>query len=514
MKFEKISFIMNAVILARVSTRDQEEFGHSLPAQTKKLREYADKKGFKVIKEYAFSESAGTKIRKKFEEVLHFLKSQKEMPVLLCQNVDRVTRNFRDAVDLDDLRINHSLEIHFVQDGFVLNRNASGSEMFLWEAKVFLAKQYINRLNDDAVRSMNHKLSQGEWISKAPLGYLNAKDNTGRSTVIIDPERAFLVKRLFQDYSTGTCSLNELRRKSKDWGLRTLKGNALPPQTLHSLVQNPFYYGIMVLNGKEYKHNYPPLINKELFDNCQRVRLGNKRTQAVKETKTPLIFRGLIKCAVSGRKVTSDLKKGRYVYLICHDPKNPKKKMFVPETKIMEQIEQVFRSLQIPANILVEIIDDLRQTHESEKQFHNTSIKRLHQESEGLSKKLDKLTDLLLDASITKDVYNKKHQEITQRQYEINRELESHHEGNEQFKIALSMLVTLASRAWDIFKSSTTDEKRQLIGYLFSNLEMKGTTLCYTLKKPFDLFVKLGSYQEWRPLRDSNPCCIRERDMS
>jgi site-specific DNA recombinase len=505
---------MKAVILARVSTKDQEDFGHSLPAQTQKLREYAEKKGFEVIKEFSFSESAGTKIRKKFEDVLDYLKSQKEMPVLLCQNVDRVTRNFRDAVDLDDMRINQRLEIHFVQDGFVLSSKAGGGEMFMWEAKVFLAKQYINRLTDDAVRSMNHKLEHGEWVSKAPLGYLSAKDDAGRSTVIVDQERAFLVKRLFQDYSTGTCSLNELRRKSKDWGLRTLKGNALTPQTLHRLIQNPFYYGVMVLKGKEYPHNYPLLISKELFDTCQRIRIGNRRNQAVKETKNSFIFRGLIKCAVSGRKVTSDLKKNRYVYLICHDPKNPKKKLFVPETKIMEQIEQVFQSLQIPANVLAEIIDDLRQTHESEKKFHNDSIKRLHRESEDLSKKLDKLTDLLLDESITKDVYHKKHQDMTQRQYEINRELESHHEGNDQFKIALSMLVTLASKSWDIFKSSTIDEKRQLIGYVFSNLEMEGANLRYTLKTPFNLFVDLADHQNWRPLRDSNPCCRRERAMS
>jgi DNA invertase Pin-like site-specific DNA recombinase len=83
--------MQKAVILARVSTKDQEEYGHSLPAQTQKLREYAQRKGF----------------------VLGFLKAQKDMPALLCQNVDRVTRNFRDAVDLDDMRINDGLEIHF-----------------------------------------------------------------------------------------------------------------------------------------------------------------------------------------------------------------------------------------------------------------------------------------------------------------------------------------------------------------------------------------------------------------
>lgn len=93
-------------------------------------------------------------------------------------------------------------------------------------------------------------------------------------------------------------------------------------------------------------------------------------------------------------------------------------------------------------------------------------------------------------------------------------ELEGHHEGNDQFKIALSMLVTLASKAWDIFQSSTIDEKRQLIGYVFSNLEMEGANLRYTLKTPFNLFINMGDHQKWRPLRDSNPCRVRERDVS
>lgn len=131
----------DAVLLARVSTREQEEYGHSLPAQLDRLRDYAQRRGFTVVEEFAFSESAGTKIRKRFEALLAFLRPREPMPVLRCQNVDRITRNVRDAVDLDDLRVNHGLEIHFVQEGFVLNAAASGSEMFMWEAKVFLAKQ-------------------------------------------------------------------------------------------------------------------------------------------------------------------------------------------------------------------------------------------------------------------------------------------------------------------------------------------------------------------------------------
>ena len=65
---------MKAVVLARVSTKEQEETGHSLPAQIESLRKYADKKNFEIVKEFCFSESAGPKIRRKFEEVLEYIR--------------------------------------------------------------------------------------------------------------------------------------------------------------------------------------------------------------------------------------------------------------------------------------------------------------------------------------------------------------------------------------------------------------------------------------------------------
>ena len=55
----------------------------------------------------------------------------------------------------------------------------------------------------------------------------------------------------------------------------------------------------------------------------------------------------------------------------------------------------------------------------------------------------------------------------------------------------------LASKAGEIFDRSQTDEKRQLIGYLFSNLELEGGKLRYALKTPFNLFVNLGDCKEW-----------------
>lgn len=300
---------MKAVILARVSTKEQEEYGHSLEAQVRRLRDYAASHNMEVVQEYAFSESAGTKIRKKFEEVLDYFRRHTDVRTLLCMNVDRVTRNFRDAVDLDDMRVKDNLTIHFVQDGFVLSANSSGVDLFMWETKVFIAKQYINRLADDAKRSMDHKVRNGEWIAKAPVGYRNAPDpTTGKNTVLLDETRAFHIKRLFEEYATGMYSLREMAARLKNWGLTnsTKLGKPLTVKQVHEIIQNPFYYGYMRIKGELHPHKYNPIIDYSTFQQCQKIR-NRGRAVPFKRESYPFVFRGLLKCAHCGCSYSSEL---------------------------------------------------------------------------------------------------------------------------------------------------------------------------------------------------------------
>ena len=55
-----------AVLYARVSSKDQEREGYSIPAQLKTLREYALRCGIKIIREFVDVETAKTAGRKQF----------------------------------------------------------------------------------------------------------------------------------------------------------------------------------------------------------------------------------------------------------------------------------------------------------------------------------------------------------------------------------------------------------------------------------------------------------------
>jgi DNA invertase Pin-like site-specific DNA recombinase len=49
---------MKAILISRVSTEEQKEAGNSLPAQAARLEKYCQNKGYTIIKNFSFDESA------------------------------------------------------------------------------------------------------------------------------------------------------------------------------------------------------------------------------------------------------------------------------------------------------------------------------------------------------------------------------------------------------------------------------------------------------------------------
>ena len=58
--------------------------------------------------------------------------------------------------------------------------------------------------------------------------------------------------------------------------------------------------------------------------------------------------------------------------------------------------------------------------------------------------------------------------------------------------------LELASRSKECFDRANIEQKRKLLTMIFANLEMQGTTLCYSLRKPFDMLAELPDNDKWR----------------
>jgi hypothetical protein len=98
---------------------------------------------------------------------------------------------------------------------------------------------------------------------------------------------------------------------------------------------------------------------------------------------------------------------------------------------------------------------------------------------------------------ITQDDYDKKARELKEKQAEFALRIEQHQQGDGEYRTTLESLISLASRAAELFERSKTDQKRQLIAFIFSNLQLRGKKLEFSLRSPFDLMVDRRSYTGW-----------------
>jgi DNA invertase Pin-like site-specific DNA recombinase len=164
--------IMKALLLARVSSKEQEE-GQSIPAQERRLREYADRKGLVVGQVFKITESSTKDTRKEFEKILEIIRKSKESLALVADTIDRVQRSFKESVVLEELRKEGKVEIHFMQEGLVLNLKSNSSDILRWDMGVMFARSYVLQLSDNVKRSKEQAVKNGSWIGLAPLGYIH-----------------------------------------------------------------------------------------------------------------------------------------------------------------------------------------------------------------------------------------------------------------------------------------------------------------------------------------------------
>src|SRR6266446_422228 len=246
-----------AVIYARVSSKEQEREGFSIPAQLKLLHEYASRNAFSVAKEFIDSETAKASGRQNFEEMVRFLKNNRECRNVLVEKTDRLYRNLRDAVTLEDLDI----EIHLVKEGQIISKDAKSQTKLIHGMHLVLARHYIENLREEVKKGMREKAEQGMYPGRAPFGYRN---NKAERTIEVHTENAAIVKRIFEMYASGQYSLSQLKSV-----IRTETGKAFAKSHVHAVLTNPFYIGNFMWGSKIYRGTHAAFISADLYELLQ-----------------------------------------------------------------------------------------------------------------------------------------------------------------------------------------------------------------------------------------------------
>jgi len=363
------------------------------------------------------------------------------------------------------------------------------------------ARSYVLQLSDNVKRSIEQKLRNGEWIGKAPIGYINTEDEEGNKIIIPDPERARYIRKIFEMYATGNYSMSVIGQEMKKLGLTNNSKSNKPVTTsqIDWILKNPFYYGKMRAKGNLYQHNYEPLISLYLFEKARKVK-ENWHKKPFRYAAKPAIFRGIIKCAECGCMITPEIKKGKYTYYSCFDyHKVHKKRIYVREEELLKPIYDVLRSIQIPVNVLEWLTKELKRIHENKSVFHQDNLKKLQKDYDILEDRISRMYDDKLDGFISEELYEKKLKEYKEKQRDILIQIEDHTKADEDFYITAPKIFNLANKALEIFESSEVKEKRALINLLLQNPLLSGRKLLFSLRSPFYMIAKCGQNENWLP---------------
>jgi site-specific DNA recombinase len=496
-----------AVVYARVSSKEQEREGFSIPAQLKVLAEYAAAQGLSVAEEYVDVETAKQTGRTAFGQMVAFLKASPRVRVVLVEKTDRLYRNLKDWVTVDELNV----EIHFAKEGVVLSPHSRSSEKFMHGIKVLMAKNYIDNLSEEARKGMQEKAEQGIWPTKTPLGYRNVAGADGKRVIATDPTVAPIVASLFEWYATGQHSLHDVTRLARGAGLVYRRSGAnVPTSTIHSILRNRLYTGWFEWNGRMHEGRHEPLVSVELWERVQGV-LGGRFAKKHRRMTHDFAFSGLMACSKCGCSIVGEIKKQRYVYYHCtgyadkcrDEPASCRRK-YVREERLEEQFTELLGRLQFDDEVLAWVREALRASHADERRDHQAAIERLQAEYKRLDDRIHAMYVDKLDGKIGGDFYDRFAGEWRQEQSRLQREIDRHQRADESFMDEGGQILELARNAQKLFARQEPREKRRLLNFVLSNCVWEEGEVRATFRQPFDLLAKTtalaGGPQHVNPL--------------
>jgi site-specific DNA recombinase len=488
--------LSRAVIYARVSSKEQDKEGFSIPAQLKLLREYAAANSFAVAHEYVDVETAKQTGRTAFGEMVAYLKAHPSIRVMLVEKTDRLYRNLKDWVTVDELDV----EIHFSKEGVVLSRESRSSEKFMHGIKVLMAKNYIDNLSEEARKGMQEKAEQGIWPTKSPLGYRNVSGSDGKKIIAVDPEVAPIVSKLFEWYATGQYALKEVAQKARDAGfIYRRTGASVPVSAVHSILRNRLYTGQFEWNGKLFQGRHQPLISVELWERVQGV-LDGRNVSKAKRGKHDLAFSGLIACAKCGCSVVGEVKKQRYVYYHCtgYADKclgNPAscRRSYVREEALEKQFTELLGQLKFDDEVLEWVRSALHASHADERRDHEHAIRRLQAEHKRIGDRINAMYLDKLDGRVHGAFFDKMSAQWREEQNRCLREIARHETAEQSYMDEGVQILELARNAQKLFERQHPREKRRLLNFLLSNCSWEDGEVVASFREPFDLLAQTNA---------------------
>lgn len=512
------------LLYARVSSKDQEREGFSIPAQLRLLRDYAASGGFVIAQEFTDVETAKASGRTNFTEMLTYLKKHRaECRTILVEKTDRLYRNIKDYATIDELDI----EVHFVKENEVINRSSGSNEQFVHGIKVLMARNYSQNLGEETVKGMTEKARAGIYPSCAPVGYRNADGPCGKRVIIPDPDAAPMITELFQRFATGRYSLKALVRGLNAEGFK-LRGRNLYTSVVHQILRKRLYTGDFDWDGTTYAGSHEPLVTRERWQRVQEL-LDARAENKSRKVRHDFPFTGLVRCGHCGCMLVGEIKKGRYVYYHCTGNRGKCPEPYTRQEIFTAAFAGILQELVVPPPILEWLGDTVLESDRTEQAAREQAIKRLQAQHDHIEARIETMYTDKLDGRITQEFFDRNSVKWRNEQEALLRKIRNVQTAAPAAIDQAVNMLRLTSRASQLFLQQPAAEQRRLLQMVFEKAVWQAGALRTTLFEPFEILrhsnqessrnekengVSRPDLEVWLPGMDSNHDSRLQRPLS
>lgn len=300
-----------AVIYARYSSNNQREA--SIEQQVAECKKFAERNNLPVVGVYQDAAISGrTDDRPDFQRMMRDAKKE-QFDYIIAWKSNRIGRNMTQALTNMAKLAEYGVECLYVEEDF--DNTASGR--FALRNMMNVNQFYSENLAEDVRRGMLDNANKCMVNGKISFGFKKAPN--GRYA--IEEKEAKIVREIYDRFRAGWI-IADIMADMNNRGITTKGGRPWTFQSFQTLLQNEQYIGVYKFGEVRIENGIPPILDKAVFEEVQRILKEKKRPRGHKRNDTEYFLVGKAFCGLCGSPMTGISGTSRngslYSYYMCN----------------------------------------------------------------------------------------------------------------------------------------------------------------------------------------------------
>ena len=450
---------MKAIAYIRLSNEDQSNY--SIDSQERHIKEYCTRNNLQLLKIYKDNgESSYTFDRKAFGALE---KEIKQAQYLIVYHLDRFSRNMAEAMIKIKQYLERGIRVRDVSEPIDMD-DYSDNTFMMRSMRFMVAESELRRIRERTRNGIHQAAMNGRYIGTALIGYKNARDSQNKPIIIVDEDKASVIRIIFREYLNGM-NIEELRRMAVRYGF-PLTGNS----AIQRVLANPVYAGYIKVPASKTK---PAHLVKGLHDaiiSTQDYWLVQERLQGktiTVQNRDEVPLRGALSCGC-GQRFTAGNSKGRtkyYWYYVCRQCS-----LNLSAAKLHDQFNELLDNLSFDMKAFTIYKEKMTAKINEHIATRESKVKEVENQLKLVEGKISAVEEkYLLKPDISEATFNKVIIELRADQSRLYKELSklntNHTAGWAKLDVVLQQFTNIRAR----FEAISTEKKHQFINLVFDN---------------------------------------------